>query len=61
LYNVAKGLLPMLEVDDLTYSAAGVALVLVVFTMWLRARRERTGSRAPAKTFFDIGPRTDCE
>jgi high-affinity nickel-transport protein len=42
LYNVAKGLLPMLEVDDLTYSAAGVALVLVVFTMWLRARRERT-------------------
>jgi high-affinity nickel-transport protein len=42
LYNVAKELLPMLEVDDLTYSIAGVALVLVVFTMWLRARREST-------------------
>jgi high-affinity nickel-transport protein len=65
VYNVAKALLPMVEVDDRTYSLAGAALVLVVFTMWLRAHRQtaRPAGRCQdtAGTLSKLGPRTDCE
>lgn len=45
-YNVAKELIPAVELNDIAYSLVGFSFVLIVFAFWARSALQR---QAPGK------------
>ena len=48
VYNVAKVLLPEVELDDMAFSFAGAALVVVMLGIWAWSARRARGAKAAA-------------
>jgi uncharacterized membrane protein YuzA (DUF378 family) len=40
-YNIAKELVPAVELSDIAYSLVGFSFVLIIFTFWFRSAMEQ--------------------